>query len=163
MSATTVPRGGKLKGIASPGPKRASSPPELPTAIEQGLPAGFRVSKRYSLWARSGTPRPILDAIHRIVSEGINARQIALLRNEAPIRDAQCALSAGIVPALPLNTPNWVEQRRRWEGLNTGFNAFPAVALRQNPTLADYLPIFPMPLSCGTVAWADVCPCSSSR
>ena len=113
MSATTVPRGGKLKGIASPGPKRASSPPELPTAIEQGLTAGFRVSKRYSLWARSGTPRPILDAIHRIVSEGISARQIALLSNEALIRDAQCALSAGIVPALPLNTPNWVEQRRR--------------------------------------------------
>lgn len=73
MSATTAIRGGKLKGIAALGTKRASSLPELPTAIEQGLPAGFRITNRYNLWVKAGTPAHIVDAIHRVVTDGINA------------------------------------------------------------------------------------------
>jgi tripartite-type tricarboxylate transporter receptor subunit TctC len=76
MSATSAIRSGKLKGIASLGLKRATSLPELPTAIEQGLPAGFRVANRYSLWVRAGTPKTIVDAIHRVVTDGINAPQV---------------------------------------------------------------------------------------
>lgn len=77
MSATAAIRGGKVRGIASLGTKRAISLPDLPTAVEQGLPAGFRVSNRYSLFVRKGTPKPIIDAIHRVVSEGITASQVA--------------------------------------------------------------------------------------
>jgi len=73
MSATTAIRGGKLKGIAALGTKRASSLPELPTAIEQGLPAGFRITNRYNLWVKVGTPPHIVDSIHRVVTDGINA------------------------------------------------------------------------------------------
>jgi len=76
MSATAAIRSGKVRGIASLGPKRAISLPDLPTAVEQGLPAGFRVANRYSLYARRGTPQPIMDAINRAVSEGIAAPQI---------------------------------------------------------------------------------------
>lgn len=76
MSATTAIRSGKLKGIAALGLKRASSLPELPTAIEQGLPAGFRITNRYNLWVRVGTPKPIVDSIHRVVTEGINTPAI---------------------------------------------------------------------------------------
>jgi len=76
MSATTAIRGGKLKGIASLGTKRATSLPELPTAIEQGLPPGFRITNRYNLWVKTGTPTPIVDAIHRVVTEGINAPSV---------------------------------------------------------------------------------------
>lgn len=76
MSATAAIRSGKVRGIASLGPKRAISLPDLPTAVEQGLPAGFRVSNRYSLYARRGTPPQIMDAINRAVSEGIAAPQI---------------------------------------------------------------------------------------
>jgi tripartite-type tricarboxylate transporter receptor subunit TctC len=77
MSATAAIRSGKVRGIASLGPKRAISLPDLPTAVEQGLPAGFRVANRYSLYVRKGTPQPIMDAINRVVSEGIAAPQVA--------------------------------------------------------------------------------------
>lgn len=76
MSATTAIRSGKVRGIASLGARRAISLPDLPTAVEQGLPAGFRVSNRYSLYVRAGTPQPIMDAINRVVSEGIVAPHV---------------------------------------------------------------------------------------
>jgi len=77
MSATTAIRSGKVRGIASLGPKRAISLPDLPTSVEQGLPAGFQVANRYSLWVRKGTPQPIIGAINRVVSEGIAAPQVS--------------------------------------------------------------------------------------
>jgi tripartite-type tricarboxylate transporter receptor subunit TctC len=77
MSATGLIRGGKVRGIASLGTRRAVTLPELPTAIEQGLPAGFSIENRYALWVRTGTPRPIIDAINRVASEGINAPESA--------------------------------------------------------------------------------------
>lgn len=77
MSATSLIRSGKVRGIASLGTKRAVTLPDLPTAIEQGLPAGFRVDNRYALWVRSGTPRPIIDAIYRAAGEGIQSPSIA--------------------------------------------------------------------------------------
>jgi tripartite-type tricarboxylate transporter receptor subunit TctC len=75
MSATTLIRGGKVRGIASLGLKRAVTLPELPTAIEQGLPKDFSVDNRYALWVKTGTPRSIINAINRAASEGINAPQ----------------------------------------------------------------------------------------
>lgn len=77
MSATGLIRSGKVRGIASLGTRRAVTLPELLTAIEQGLPAGFSIENRYALWVRTGTPRAIIDAIHRVASEGINTPEIA--------------------------------------------------------------------------------------
>ena len=75
MSATTLIRAGKVRGIASLGLKRAITLPELPTAIEQGLPKDFSVDNRYALWVKTGTPRSIINTINRAASEGINAPQ----------------------------------------------------------------------------------------
>jgi len=77
MSATSLIRGGKVRGVASLGLKRAISLPELPTAIEQGLPPGFRVTNRYSLWVRNGTPRAIINLLNQVVGEGFKTPQIA--------------------------------------------------------------------------------------
>ena len=77
MSATTLIRNGKVRGIASLGTKRAVTLPDLPTAIEQGLPEGFRIDNRYALWVRAGTPRPIINAINRSASEGIRSPEMA--------------------------------------------------------------------------------------
>ena len=76
MSATSAIRAGKVRGIASMGLKRAASLPDLPTAVEQGLPAGFKITNRYNLWVRTGTPRPIIHALNRVVSEGMNTPQM---------------------------------------------------------------------------------------
>jgi tripartite-type tricarboxylate transporter receptor subunit TctC len=75
LSATTVIRGGKVRGIASLGLTRTASLPELPTIGEQGFP-GFKLTNRYAIWAPAGTPRPILLAINRVVSEGMNTPQM---------------------------------------------------------------------------------------
>ena len=75
LSATTVIRGGKVRGLASLGLTRASSLPELPSIGEQGFP-GFQLTNRYTLWAPAGTPRPIILAINRVVSESMNTPQM---------------------------------------------------------------------------------------
>lgn len=75
MSATAAIRSGKVRGVAALGLKRASSLPDLPTLAEQGIP-NFKITNRYNLWVRSGTPRPIIVAINRVVSEGMHTPQM---------------------------------------------------------------------------------------
>lgn len=75
MSATAAIRSGKVRGVACMGLKRASSLPELPTIGEQGFP-GFKITNRYNLWVRAGTPRPIMLALNRVVSDGMHAPQM---------------------------------------------------------------------------------------
>ena len=72
MSATSAIRSGKVRGVASMGLTRASSLPDLPTISEQGFP-GFKITNRYNLWVRAGTPRPIIQAMNRVVSDGMHA------------------------------------------------------------------------------------------
>jgi tripartite-type tricarboxylate transporter receptor subunit TctC len=75
MSATSAIRTGKVRGIASLGLKRASSLPDLPTIGEQGFP-GFSITNRYDLWTPAKTPRPIIEAINRVVSDGMHSPQV---------------------------------------------------------------------------------------
>ncbi len=72
MSATSAIRSGKVRGVAAMGLTRASSLPDLPTIGEQGFP-GFKITNRYNLWVRAGTPRPIIQAMNRVVSDGMHA------------------------------------------------------------------------------------------
>jgi tripartite-type tricarboxylate transporter receptor subunit TctC len=75
MSATAAIRSGKVRGVASLGLKRASSLPDLPTIGEQGFP-GFKITNRYNLWVRAGTPRPIILGLNRVVSDGMHTPQM---------------------------------------------------------------------------------------
>lgn len=75
MSATAAIRSGKVRGVAALGLTRASSLPDLPTIGEQGFP-GFKITNRYNLWVRAGTPRPIIQAINRVVSDGMHTPQM---------------------------------------------------------------------------------------
>ncbi len=75
MSATAAIRSGKVRGVAALGLKRASSLPDLPTIGEQGI-SDFKITNRYNLWVRAGTPRPIVLAINRVVSEGMHSPQM---------------------------------------------------------------------------------------
>jgi tripartite-type tricarboxylate transporter receptor subunit TctC len=75
LSATTAIGSGKVRGVASLGLTRASSLPDLPTIGEQGYP-GFKITNRYGLWVRAGTPRAIILAINRVVSEAMHTPQM---------------------------------------------------------------------------------------
>jgi tripartite-type tricarboxylate transporter receptor subunit TctC len=65
-SASAYIRAGTVRPIVVTSAKRSPSFPEIPTAIESGLPA-FDVTSWYGLWVPAGTPRPIVQKIHAAV------------------------------------------------------------------------------------------------
>ena len=75
IAASGAIRSGKLRGLATLGLTRIAALPDLPTVAEQGFP-GFKITNRYALFAPAGTPRPIIAAIHRVVSEGMHTPQM---------------------------------------------------------------------------------------
>ncbi len=58
----------KLKGIAIASATRAKAAPDLPTMIESGVP-GFIVTQWHGVLAPAGTPRPIVDRLHREIAK----------------------------------------------------------------------------------------------
>ncbi|MCE3000378.1 MAG: Bug family tripartite tricarboxylate transporter substrate binding protein [Betaproteobacteria bacterium] len=59
---------GKLRAIAVSSVQRAASLPDVPTVQESGVP-DFDVNNWYGLFAPAGTPRTVIDRIHREVVE----------------------------------------------------------------------------------------------
>jgi tripartite-type tricarboxylate transporter receptor subunit TctC len=58
-SASSFIRAGSVRPIAVTSAKRSPSFPEIPTAIESGLP-GFEITSWYGLWVPAGTPPAIV-------------------------------------------------------------------------------------------------------
>ena len=61
---------GRLRGIATTGPKRSAAIPELPTMIESGFP-GFEAGSWYGIFAPAGTPAEIVERIHKEVVKAL--------------------------------------------------------------------------------------------
>jgi tripartite-type tricarboxylate transporter receptor subunit TctC len=76
IAASSAMRTGKVRALATLGLTRVPTMPDLPTVAEQGFP-GFKITNRYNLWAPAGTPREIIAAINRVVSEGMHSPQMA--------------------------------------------------------------------------------------
>ncbi len=57
---------GKLRALAVSSAQRSPSLPDIPSVQETGVP-DFDVSQWYGLFAPAGTPRPVIDRIHREV------------------------------------------------------------------------------------------------
>ncbi len=57
---------GKLRALAVSSAQRSSSLPDIPSLQETGI-RDFDVSQWYGLFAPAGTPRPVIDRIHREV------------------------------------------------------------------------------------------------
>lgn len=75
MAATAAIRTGKVRGLANLGTKRIAALPDLPTIAEQGIP-DYKLTNRYNLWVPAGTPRPIMMAINRVISDGMHTPQM---------------------------------------------------------------------------------------
>jgi tripartite-type tricarboxylate transporter receptor subunit TctC len=69
----TVPllRGGQIRALAVLGERRARVMPEVPTAIEEGLP-GVVMGTWFMLLAPKGTPARVLDALNAAANEALN-------------------------------------------------------------------------------------------
>jgi len=72
LSAGTAIKSGKARALAALSLKRLPAMPDLPTVAEQGFP-NFKITNSYSLFAPAGTPRPINNAINRIVGDFMNS------------------------------------------------------------------------------------------
>jgi tripartite-type tricarboxylate transporter receptor subunit TctC len=57
---------GKVKAYGVTTPNRIKAMPDLPTIAEAGLP-GYAATGWFSVVARAGTPRPIVDQLNRIL------------------------------------------------------------------------------------------------
>jgi tripartite-type tricarboxylate transporter receptor subunit TctC len=76
MAATAAIKTGKVRALAALGLTRIPSMPDLPTVAEQGFP-GFKITNRYGLHVPAGTPRAIIAAINRVVSDGMHSPQMS--------------------------------------------------------------------------------------
>lgn len=68
-------RAGKLRALAVLGDKRLSGLPDVPTGAEAGLP-GVEVFVWNGVFAPAGTPRPVIEALHRELVRAYNAPEI---------------------------------------------------------------------------------------
>ena len=83
--AVAIPmiKDGKVIAYGVTSPTRVKAMPELPTIAEAGLP-GYAASGWFSVVARAGTPRPIIDKLNGVLMAylkrpDVAERQIAIL------------------------------------------------------------------------------------
>ena len=69
-------RAQKLKPIAIASATRAKMAPDLPTMVESGVP-GFVVTQWHGLLAPRGTPRPVIERLHREVVKAVQRPEVA--------------------------------------------------------------------------------------
>ena len=60
-------RAGRLRALGVTTAQRSPSAPDIPTIAESGLP-GYESAQWYGLLAPAGTPRDVLDKLHRDVT-----------------------------------------------------------------------------------------------
>jgi tripartite-type tricarboxylate transporter receptor subunit TctC len=66
---------GRLRGIATTGPKRDSALPELPTIAESGLP-GYDVRLWFGVTAPKATPRPIIERLSAGIHQALDSAEV---------------------------------------------------------------------------------------
>ena len=70
-AATPHVRAGKLRPIATSGPKRTPTAPGIPTVAESGVP-GFAVTSWFGVAAPARTPRTIVDRLNSEIVRALN-------------------------------------------------------------------------------------------
>ena len=85
-------RAGKLKALATTGPKRAETLPDLPTVAEAGVP-GYEAVGWFGLLAPAATPKPVVDKL------SADANQVLLDKEVRARMQAAGADPAGDTPA----------------------------------------------------------------
>lgn len=74
-SALAQIKTGKLRALAVAPARRFAGLPDVPTVAEQGYP-GFDVHGWYGLFARSGTPAPVMQALYAEVKKALDSAEI---------------------------------------------------------------------------------------
>jgi len=104
---TAVPqvKAGKLRAIAVTGERRVAALPEVPTMVESGLP-GFVVTPWWGVFAPAGTPKPVIDRLHRDI--------VAVLRMPE-VREFFAAQGTDVIANSPEEFARYVKgEAARW-------------------------------------------------
>jgi tripartite-type tricarboxylate transporter receptor subunit TctC len=117
-TASAVPHinSGKIIALAIPSPKRTPALPNVPSVVEAGLP-GFIVENWFGIVAPKGTPKEIVDWLHKevvkaLASEDVKARyatlgmepsgitpeELAIVMRDETRRWTEVIKAAGIIP-----------------------------------------------------------------
>lgn len=75
IAATSAIRSGKVRALAATSLERIPAMPDVPTVAEQGYP-GFKFTNQYNMYAPAGTPRGIINAINRVIADGMHSPQM---------------------------------------------------------------------------------------
>jgi tripartite-type tricarboxylate transporter receptor subunit TctC len=68
-------RAGKIRAIATTGAARSSYLPDVPTIAESGYP-GYEATNWYAFLAPAGTPKPVLERLHRELVQALKAPDV---------------------------------------------------------------------------------------
>jgi tripartite-type tricarboxylate transporter receptor subunit TctC len=68
-------RDGKLRALATTGPKRTPAAPDIPTVAESGVP-GYEVTTFYGMAAPARTPRAIIDRLNSETVRALNSPDV---------------------------------------------------------------------------------------
>jgi tripartite-type tricarboxylate transporter receptor subunit TctC len=71
-------KAGKLRALATTGPKRAALLPDVPTVAESGYP-GFEAMNWYACVAPAKTPKAIIERLNRELVKALEAPEVAAL------------------------------------------------------------------------------------
>jgi tripartite-type tricarboxylate transporter receptor subunit TctC len=75
-SAMSFVQAGRLKALAVTSPQRLAALPRVPTMVESGY-ADLVSSSWQGLFAPAGTPRPVIDKLHRVMLQVLGAPELA--------------------------------------------------------------------------------------
>ena len=79
--ARPLARAGKLRMLATTGLKRLRMMSDLPTISESGL-QGFEIASWSGVMAPAGTPRDIVNRLHRAIAAGMHAPDLQSVLDE---------------------------------------------------------------------------------
>ena len=71
-------KAGRIKALAVASNQRAPGFPDVPTAVELGLP-NYQVATWYGLWAPKGTPKDVVERIQAELRKALNAEDIVAI------------------------------------------------------------------------------------
>ncbi|RRH86723.1 tripartite tricarboxylate transporter substrate binding protein [Variovorax beijingensis] len=75
-SAHAQLQSGKLRALAVTTARRSRALPNVPTMAEAGV-AGYDVSPWFAVFVPAGTPRPIVDKLHKVLTETLKQPEVA--------------------------------------------------------------------------------------
>ena len=93
-------KAGKLRALATTGPKRAALLPDVPTVAESGYP-GFEAMNWYAFVAPAKTPKEIIERLNRDLVKALNNANVAALLHQQGLEPS---------PSSPAELARYIER-----------------------------------------------------